>query len=179
MKNTLPYIGLSLANAAIIIKTALSANSPDALTLLRYALLVTFSYLAAITDLKTKTIPNRLILHMLAAWLIVISIHVFWDISSIISVLMSSVFGLIVGGGMFLLVYMVSNKGLGGGDVKFISVAGLFLGFDKTIQAILYGTTIAALISLVLIWQKRINRKDTVPLAPFLFIGVVITLLLQ
>jgi prepilin signal peptidase PulO-like enzyme (type II secretory pathway) len=68
---------------------------------------------------------------------------------------------------------------LGGGDVKFMSVAGLYLGFSGTIPVILFGTVIAALTGLVLILLKKINRKDSIPLAPFLFIGIIITVFLS
>ena len=59
---------------------------------------------------------------------------------------------------------------LGGGDVKFVAAAGLFLGFARIIPATLYGTILAALTGLALIALKKIGRKDKMPLAPFLYI---------
>jgi len=56
-----------------------------------------------------------------------------------------------------------------------MAAAGLYLGFSETVPAILYGTVLAALVGLVLILLKKIGRKDTMPLAPFLFAGIIIT----
>ena len=75
-----------------------------------------------------------------------------------------------------MLIYIISRNGLGGGDVKFMAVAGLYLGFSGTVPAILYGTLLAAFTGLVLIVLKKLGRKDTMPLVPFLFVGIMITI---
>jgi prepilin signal peptidase PulO-like enzyme (type II secretory pathway) len=132
-----------------------------------------------VIDIKTKHIPNILVLAMIAGWLLVIMPMVFIDTENGISLLVDSIYGLLMGGGLFLLVYLLSRKGLGGGDVKFMSAAGLYLGFSGTIPVILFGTILAALTGLVLIMLKKINRKDSIPLAPFLFIGIIITVFMN
>jgi len=99
----------------------------------------------------------------------------FIDTENGIRLLADSMYGLLIGGGIFLLVYLISRKGLGGGDVKFMAAAGLYLGFAETLPVILYGTVIAAFVGLVLIFIKKIGRKDTMPLVPFLFAGIIIT----
>ena len=91
-----------------------------------------------------------------------------------VKALTDSLYGMALGGGLFLLVYLFSRRGLGGGDVKFMAAAGLYLGFSGVIPAILYGTILAALTGLILILLKKIKRKDAIPLAPFLFIGILI-----
>jgi len=147
----------------------------SAFTLLKTALLIVFSYIAMLFDINTKRIPNSLVLLMIAGWLLLIMSTSFSDLNISFRLLVDSTYGLLIGGGLFLLVYIISKKGLGGGDVKFMAAAGLYLGFSKTTQAILYGTVLAALTGLVLIVLKKIGRKDTMPLAPFLFIGIMIT----
>jgi prepilin signal peptidase PulO-like enzyme (type II secretory pathway) len=132
-----------------------------------------------IIDIKTKTIPNILILVMLAGWLLLLTPMLFFNAEYGIKALTDSIYGFLLGGGLFLSVYLLSRKGLGGGDVKFMAVAGLYLGFSGTIPAIFIGTTFAALTGLVLILLKKINRKDSIPLAPFLFIGIVITVFMS
>jgi len=145
--------------------------------LLKSALLIILSYTAMIFDINTKRIPNTLILIMIAGWLILIIPMMFIDTENGINQMVDSLYGLLSGGGLFLLVYMISNKGLGGGDVKFMAAAGLYLGFAGTIPAILCGTVLAALAGLVLIILKKIRRKDTIPLVPFLFAGIMITII--
>ena len=171
-KTIIYYTGLLIILPVWII---MFADTISVHSLLRTALLIIFGYIAMIIDINTKRIPNELILTMLAGWLLIIVPILFFDTENGIRVLIDSIYGLLLGGGLFLLVYLLSRKGLGGGDVKFMSAAGLYLGFSATIPAILFGTTIAALTGLVLILLKKITRKDSIPLAPFLFIGIVIT----
>ena len=62
-----------------------------------------------------------------------------------VSMLINSVLGFLMGGGMFLFVYIVSRKGLGGGDVKFMAATGLFVTINKILGVMLYGSILAAL----------------------------------
>jgi len=174
-KTIIYYAGLLIILPVWVI---MFADKVSVLSLLQIALLIVLSYIAMVIDINTKRIPNGLILIMLAGWLLTTIPMVFFDTENGIRMLIDSIYGLLLGGGLFLLVYLLSRKGLGGGDVKFMSAAGLYLGLSGTIPAILLGTTIAALTGLILILLKRITRKDTIPLAPFLFIGIIITVFL-
>ena len=171
-----PYAGLPLILGALII---VCANRMDGFTILLRGLIIIFGYIAAILDLKSKRIPNQLILAMLASWVLVMTPKLFFDTAAAVGMLIDSALGFAIGGCIFLLVYIVSHKGLGGGDVKFMAAAGLYLGLKNAIPAMLYGTILAALTGLTLIILKRINRKDKIPLAPFLYIGILITVFFQ
>jgi len=151
----------------------------DPFVMLRYELVIIFGYVAAVLDLKTKRIPNGLVLTMLVAWVLTMTPMLFLDTGAAIGMLKDSALGFVIGGGLFLLVYIVSHKGLGGGDVKFMAVAGLYLGFGGAIPVMLYGTVLAALTGLALILLKKIGRSDAIPLAPFLFAGILLTVFLQ
>jgi len=147
--------------------------------MLQYELIVVFGYVTAIIDLKTRRIPNSLILAMLTAWVLTITPMLFIYANASVEYIKDSALGFAFGGGLFLLVYMISRKGLGGGDVKFMAVAGLYLGFGGAIPVMLYGTVLAALTGLTLVLLKRIGRKDAIPLAPFLYAGILVTVFLQ
>jgi len=147
--------------------------------MLQNELIIVFGYVAAVLDLKTKRIPNGLILAMLVAWVFTMTPMFFLDTGAAVGLLKDSALGFAIGGGLFLLVYMISRKGLGGGDVKFMAVAGLYLGFGGAIPVMLYGTVLAALTGLALILFKKIGRRDAIPLAPFLFAGILMTVFLQ
>jgi len=172
LKITIYGAGLIVIMSTWLITCAVELS---AYALLKTAMLIILSYIAMALDISTKRIPNELVVVMVVGWLLVIMSAIHSDTSIGIRLLTDSAYGLLLGGGMFLLVYIISKKGLGGGDVKFMAAVGLYLGFSKTTQAILYGTMLAALTGLVLIVIKKIGRKDTMPLAPFLFIGIMIT----
>jgi len=171
----LPYIGIPVIGAALLI---LQSGQMDAFIILRYGVLIALSHTAAVLDIKSKKIPNGLILAMIAAWVMIMTPKLFMDTGAAIGLLTDSALGLAMGGGMFLLVYIISRKGLGGGDVKYMAAAGLYLGLGGVLTAMLIGTIVAALTALTLILLKKIGRKDTMPLAPYLYAGILITIFL-
>ncbi|MCL2820192.1 MAG: prepilin peptidase [Oscillospiraceae bacterium] len=151
------------------------ANNYSALLFLRFVLLIIFGYTAMVFDIRIRKIPNLLVLLMFIAWLLLLFPVMFYDIGFGLTMLTDSLLGMLTGGGLFFLVYVISRRGLGGGDVKFMAAAGLYLGFSETVPVIFYGTLLAAVTGIVLILLKKIKRKDTMPLAPFLFVGIMIT----
>ena len=172
----LPYIGLPIIAAALLI---IRLEHMEPFVTLISETLVIFGYIAAVIDIKAKRIPNMLILAMLAAWILIMAPKLIVDTDAAVALLMDSMFGFLLGGGMFLLVYIISRKGLGGGDVKFMAAAGLYLGPRGLLPAMLCGTILAGLAGLTLILLNKINRKDTIPLAPFLYIGMLLTMLVM
>jgi len=162
----------------IAIWLALKAGELSTFHILNFLMLIIFSYVAMITDINTKRIPNMLVSIMIFVWMLLIMSVLFVDAKSGVRLLMDSAIGFLLGGGVFLSVYLISRKGLGGGDVKFMAAAGLYLGFAEVLPAILYGTVLAAIVGLILILLKKIERKGKMPLAPFLFVGIMMTLLI-
>jgi len=177
MKNNRCNIAIYASGFLILLAiwVVVSADKFTVINLFRFTMLILLSYIAMIIDIKTKQIPNILVLIMIIAWLLLVVPVMFYDTGYGINMLLNSLLGLLAGGGIFLLVYIISRRGLGGGDVKFMAAAGLFLGFPETIPAIFYGTVFAAVTGLILILIKKLNRKETMPLVPFLFIGIMIT----
>ncbi|MCL2628044.1 MAG: A24 family peptidase [Oscillospiraceae bacterium] len=141
-------------------------------------LIIVFAVIAAIYDIKLRIIPNLLILFMFCTWLLIVVILFFVETDRAVALLIDAGFGLFIGTGIFAAVYLISREGLGGGDVKFIAAAGLFLGLGSTIASIFFGSLLAALTGVVLILLKKITRKDKMPLAPFLLVGIVIAVFL-
>jgi len=98
------------------------------------------------------------------------------DTAGALLVLLEAALGFAISGGMFLFVYLISRRGLGGGDVKFMAAAGLYLGFSGVLPVIFCGALLAGVTALALMLFKRLGSKDTMPLAPFLYLGILITL---
>lgn len=168
-----PYSGIPL-----LAITLLFVRWPDLdrFTLLQRELLLVIGYLIAIKDTRDKSIPNRMILALLVCWLFTIFPQLVVDIEIGLDRLTNAAIGFLIGGGLFLLVYLISKNGLGGGDVKLMAVVGLYLGMSGVLPAMLYGSILAAIFGLVLILLKKIGRKDTIPLVPFLYIGILIAI---
>lgn len=154
----------------------LKRNSAKAVELMMMAVLLLFGYLAAMVDITEKRIPNKLVGAMLGAWILIIVPQLFVQTEYALVLIISDFAGFVMSGLLFLIVYMVSRKGLGGGDVKFMAVAGLYLGARAALATMLYGSILAAVTGGILILSKRMTPKGTIPLAPFLYIGMILAM---
>lgn len=130
----------------------------------------------AIVDKYKQIVPNKILLIMLGIWVAVVGIYILLNIMGGIALFAKSLMGGIVGGLTFLLCYLLSAKKVGAGDVKLSFVMGLYLTGDRIIGAIFYGTLFCCIYSIVMLIRKKIGLKDGVPMVPFLYIGVLITL---
>ena len=172
IKSALPYIGLPFIILGLLL---LKINQNEPFIILLHCLLAILGYFATVIDIKSKKIPNSLVLVMITGWIIVTIPQLFLNIETTLIFLRNSLFGFGIGGGLPLLIYLISRRGIGGGDVKFMAAAGLYLGIYGVLPAMLYGSILAGLTGITLIIIKKIGRKDSIPLAPFLFAGILIT----
>lgn len=172
LKLVWPYSGIPIVGISLLLTYA---GKTDAFLLLQMVLISVFGYVATVTDITSKRIPNTLILAMLGTWVLTFVPKLFFDVEQAVVLLIDAALGFGVGGGLFLLVYIISRSGLGGGDVKFMAATGLYVGVFGIIAVMLYGMLLVALTGLILLLLKKMGRKDTMPLAPFLYVGILIT----
>lgn len=87
--------------------------------------------------------------------------------------------GLIIGGGLFLILAIISafiygKTALGMGDVKLIAGYGAWLGPSGVLLTIILGSIIGAVIGTAIVKLKGKTLKEQIPFGPFLcFSGVV------
>lgn len=148
----------------------------DTFSLLLQEILVVFGYIAAVGDIREHLVPNRLILAMVGVWWLAITPQLFMRTDETIPLVISGAVGALLAGILFVTVYIVSRHGLGGGDVKFMTVAGFYLGAQGVLPTMLMGSILAAVVGLFLIATKRIDRKGAIALIPFLYIGALMTM---
>lgn len=168
---------LSYAGALIIsiVFFLIKGGQLDIFLFVKWECLLLFGYIASIIDIKSKCVPNQLVIGMILTWFFILMWRLFFD-ENVLVFLKDAVLGFIIGGGLFLFVYVISRRGLGGGDVKFMAAVGLYTGFAETLSVMLYGTMLAALAGIILLLLKKISRKDAIPLIPFLYLGILITI---
>ncbi len=87
-----------------------------------------------------------------------------------------SLFGFLLGGGLFYLLAVLSRGGMGGGDIKFIAAAGALLGWQKVLLVIFAGAMLGSVIGLALMAVKKKGRKSLIPFGPFLAAGTAIAI---
>jgi len=80
----------------------------------------------------------------------------------------SSVTGLILFAGIFLLAALLSKGGMGGGDIKLAGVIGAFLGYQGSIITLFLSSLGGALWAVGLLLRGKAHRKTAIKYGPFL-----------
>lgn len=131
----------------------------------------------AIYDIKWMLLPDRIIKPL--------------AIAAVVAMLASFVLGrpladagaialsLMVGGGIFWVLYQVSKgKWIGGGDVKLGLYLGLILASPSlSFMYILFASLLGTLFVLPLLIAKKVTKTSHIPFGPFLMLGAFIAML--
>lgn len=92
------------------------------------------------------------------------------------------VIGALAGGGVFALLYfgailILKREAMGFADVKLAAAAGLLLGWQKFILAILVGSVVGSFVLVILNRVKNQERNTEYPFGPFIVGGMLLALL--
>ncbi|NOX38460.1 MAG: prepilin peptidase [Calditrichaeota bacterium] len=136
---------------------------------------LTFAYsliVLAWIDLEYQIIPNRILGFMLLAGIVenaLFQVIPFYE----------AFLGFIGAGGIMLLVAVLGRavfrkEAMGMGDVKFAAVAGFYLGGHMIIYALFFSFFIAFLALMLMQFLGRRQRKEYIPLGPFMSIALIV-----
>ena len=131
---------------------------------------IAFSMLVAISviDWRTYEIPIGLNITIFVMGVINAAVNYNNILNYLIGMVCVSLF--------LLLLYMVTGgRGIGGGDIKLMAVAGLLLGWKNIILALVLGCIIGSIIHLTL--MKVSNKGRVLAFGPYLSAGIVIAML--
>ncbi len=86
------------------------------------------------------------------------------------------VIGFFVVSGLFLIIYLITRgRGIGGGDIKLMAAAGLLLGWQHTLLALMIGSVAGSVIHITLM---KVQGKDRVlAFGPYLSLGIFAAML--
>ncbi len=138
---------------------------------IKYAILASLLIVIAFIDLKHQIIPDGLII------LGFIIGFIFNILITPRTSFIQGIMGLLIGGGLFLIIAVVTNGAMGGGDIKLMGVLGFALGWKYILLIAFLSFVIGALISIFLLIFKIKGRKDYIPFGPFISISAFITML--
>ena len=176
VKMILPMLPLPFLMLALFLSRR---GETDPFYLLLWEAMTVFGYYAAYRDIKERIIPNKLVTAMLCVWVLIAIPQLLVRTEAVIGMVFSAVVGFALTGVLLALVYIISHRGIGGGDVKFMTVAGLYLGARGAVSALLYGSILSAITGLLLVAFKKIDLKSAIPLMPFLYVGIMLNLFLM
>lgn len=134
--------------------------------LLSYFTVIAMLAAAAIIDISTRRIPDRLVLAGAAAGMFFLLFDTYRG-------LLNGLMGGITAGLVLLVVHNITKDGLGLGDVKLFGCTGIYLGLEGAVSAMVTAAVLSGLYSLILICINRDNKNREIPFAPFILAGAL------
>jgi prepilin signal peptidase PulO-like enzyme (type II secretory pathway) len=129
----------------------------------------------AVYDLRWYLLPNKMVYPMLMlAFVQVLALTTLFHGRT--GTLENALWGLLIGGGIFYLLFQASRgKWIGGGDVKLGALLGLIVGGPLKAFLLLFGASVAGtVVSIPLIVSGRMKRNSVLPFGPFLLFAAVV-----
>ncbi|NLY47246.1 MAG: prepilin peptidase [Tissierella sp.] len=140
-----------------------------------YALIGSVLVAITVIDLREMIIPDSLVISILVLSIAHKGVNDY--LYKISPNMISSIGGLVLAGGIFLLIVIISKGGMGGGDVTLIGALGFIHGINLILLNILLSFVLGAIISIFLLASKLKTKKDPIPFGPFIILAFFIVLL--
>ena len=138
---------------------------------IRFLVLMMALSAATYTDMDDHRIPNACPLAILCGFVLVTVL----DFVVIPDLALSVLTGGILGGVAILLILLLfrflSRGGIGYGDIKLMAAMGTLIGISGTISVLLIAQIAALMAAGVLLIMKKVTVKDSLPFAPFFYLG--------
>ncbi|GAA5416239.1 type 4 prepilin-like proteins leader peptide-processing enzyme [Paraliobacillus ryukyuensis] len=121
-----------------------------------------------VSDIRYMIIPNKILLFFLPLFILLRAInppHPWW----------SPLAGALIGFVVVFVIILVSKGGMGAGDMKLLAVLGIVLGYKGILLTFFLATLLGAIITLILLLLKKVQRKTPVPFGPFICMAACVT----
>ncbi len=167
-KLSIQYPLIEILNGLLycLVYAVLGLNTKSVLTMALISALIVI----AVIDWRTYEIPFGLnVFIAVLGVVLVLEKVVNRDFTGIID----NLIGAISVSGFLLILYLVTKgRGIGGGDIKLMAAAGLFLGWKNCILAFIIGCVLGSVIHLI---RMKVSNKDHVlAFGPYLAAGIFI-----
>ncbi len=153
-------------------------------TLYSLLLILIIATLFAITlsDAKYKIIPDELTISV-AVLCVLFAVLDYFTMQIFISDIFACLIGAICGGGLLILLNLLSKllfkkEGIGFGDVKLLAALGIAFGFPMILVALALSVFISFFHIIILFIRKKIE-ENYLPLGPYIAIGSIVLFLLH
>lgn len=87
-----------------------------------------------------------------------------------VGIICESLLGFLAGGALLLIICLVTNGGIGGGDIKLVALLGIPLGLSGILLLLLL-SCLLALLHVALLDMVKGSTPASIPFAPYLFAG--------
>ena len=134
-------------------------------------------------DLDVRIVPDVISLPGIGFGFLASIIQNYWPLGALSNLPspVSSLVGIIIGGGSLLLVawsyqFFTGIEGMGGGDIKLLAMIGAFLGWPSIPVALFFASLVGSVVGLVFMLKKGVDSKYALPFAPFLCFAALVYL---
>ena len=129
-------------------------------------------------DMKYMKIPNNIILAGLVLFVGFFFFEWLFMHEKVLLLLKEAFFGLLLGGGVFLAVELISRSGLGAGDVKLFGWLGLMLTWRGVFNIIFFSILLIVIYAVALLIARKAKKDYRIPMGPFVTMAMIIAILL-
>ncbi len=142
----------------------------------RILLFTSALFAIAALDYKYHIIPNKILIFLLAARVIVMPFELAADPSVFFSSMRRDLLTTVVVLVFLLVMKVLQRGGLGTGDLKLLTIVPIFYGSEMGLTAIIASFIVMFLVSGALLLSKRATLKDGLPFAPSMLAGSVLVI---
>ncbi|NWQ40200.1 prepilin peptidase [Bacillus sp. EB106-08-02-XG196] len=128
--------------------------------------LISMFIIIVVSDIHYMIIPDKILIWFAGIFLFE---RIFWPLSP----WWDSLLGTATGFTLLLVIALVSNGGMGFGDVKLYALLGFVLGFKLVLLSFFFSTLFGAVIGGLALLFKIIKRKQPIPFGPFIAAGTL------
>lgn len=145
------------------------AGALDYLSLARDALAIVVLVFLFVFDLRYYLLPDSVTLPAVIAFAI---ISLFLGMS-VVDLLV----GIVIGGGFFLLQFLISKgRWVGGGDLRFGALMGALLGWPLILPGLFVAYLLGAVVAIAMLISGKKKMGSQIPFGTFLAISTLVTL---
>lgn len=130
--------------------------------------------IAAWADVKESIVPNGVVVVFLLAGVLALAVGFALEPERWQMLLISHLVGALLCPLVLLAARLITRGGVGFGDVKLYFGLGLLLGAKGALNVLIYSVVAAFVVAVFALLLKKKTVNDSLPLAPFTFIGVVL-----
>src|SRR5699024_9528325 len=120
-----------------------------------------------VSDLHYMFIPNKILwffLPLLVIMRVLVPLDPWYN----------SIIGAVVGYGLLALIIILSNGGMGAGDMKLFGVLGIVLGLGNTLLTFFLASLFGAVIGIILKMRQKIGKGQPIPFGPYIVVAAII-----
>lgn len=133
-----------------------------------------------VIDIRTHRLPNRIVLPTLAALVVLGGADAIVTGES--TAMVRAAGGMLILGGFYAALRLLSREGMGGGDVKLAALIGLVLGWHSW-QALAVGAASAfvlgALYAISLMALRRADGSTRIAFGPWMILGALLGIVMR